>query len=297
MTQAAANGIAIEYECFGDVAAPPVLLIAGLGVQLTGWSAAFCTRLAGHGLRVIRFDNRDVGLSTHLSAAPVPPFMEVALALSRGAVPVVPYTLSDMADDAVGLLDALGIARAHVVGRSMGGMIAQIVASQHPGRTASLVSIMSSSGNPALPPATPEAMAMLTRTPPDPARDEEGYLDQAVQAAQVFAGRGFAFDAAAQRAQARAALRRAHDPAGFGRQLAAVVADGDRRARLRGIAAPTLVIHGDDDPLVRPEAGADTAANVPGAALLRVEGMGHEIPPALEGEIAAAIARHVAGAG
>lgn len=295
MATAGANGIRIEYDCFGAADAPPVLLIAGLGVQMIGWTEPFCELLAGHGLRVIRFDNRDAGLSTHMDGAAVPDFMTVAGAVARGVAPEVPYTLDDMADDAAWLLDALGIGRAHVVGRSMGGMIAQLVASRHPGRTASLVSIMSSSGNPALPPATPEAMAMLTQRAPDPRQDEAGFLDQYVRAARVYSGGAAGFDAAAARAQGLAAVRRAYDPAGFGRQLAAVVASGDRRARLRGISARTLVIHGSDDPLVPLAAGEDTAANVPGAGLLVIPGMGHEIGAGLYTTIADAIARHAKG--
>lgn len=294
MTRVAANGIEIEYESFGAADAPPVLLIAGLGVQMIGWSREFCEKLAGNGLRVIRFDNRDVGLSTHMDAADVPDFMAVAGAMARGEWPGLPYRLDDMADDAAGLLAALGIGRAHIVGRSMGGMIAQIVAARHAGRTASLVAIMSSSGNPALPPATPEAMAMLTTPAPDPRLDEAGFLDQYVRAARVYSGHAAGFDAAAARALGQASVRRAYDPAGFARQLAAVVASGDRRAMLRGIAAPTLVIHGEADPLVRPQAGADVAACVPGARMLLVPGMGHEVPARLYGVIERAIAAHVA---
>jgi pimeloyl-ACP methyl ester carboxylesterase len=296
MTSVEANGIRIEYDCFGPAEAPPVLLIAGLGAQMIDWTPAFCERLVGHGLRVIRFDNRDAGLSSHFDDDPVPAFPQVAMAVALGQDPAVPYTLSDMADDAVGLLDALGIGRAHIVGRSMGGMIAQLVASRHPGRTASLVSIMATTGNPALPPPAPEAMAGLAQRPPDPAGDEEGYLAQCVRMARVNCGSAFPFDAAAWRAHALAALRRAYNPAGFGRQIAAVVADGDRRGRLGAITAPTLVIHGSADLLVPLAGGEDTAACVTGAELLVLQGMGHEIPPGLFATIADAIARHVAAA-
>lgn len=294
MTTVEANGIRLEYDCFGPAEAPPVLLIAGLGAQLIDWAPAFCERLAGHGLRVIRFDNRDAGLSSHFDGEPVPAFPQLAMEVALGQQPVVPYTLSDMADDAVGLLDALGIGRAHIVGRSMGGMIAQLVASRHKRRTASLVSIMATTGNPALPPPAPEAMAGLTQRPPDPAHDEDGYLAQRLRIAQVNSGNAFPFDAQAWHLHALEALRRAYNPAGFGRQLASVVADGDRRARLRDITAPTLVIHGSADLLVPLAGGEDTAACVQGAELLVLDGMGHEIPAGFFAPIADAIARHVA---
>ena len=290
MPKTEANGVAIEYDSFGSEDAEPVLLIAGLGAQMIGWTAPFCETLAAKGFRVIRFDNRDVGLSTHFSDAPVPVLAAVAAARARGERPDVPYTLYDMADDAVGLLDALGIERAHIVGRSMGGMIAQLVASEHPQRTLTLTSIISTSGNPGLPPSTPEAMAVLTQRPPDPSQDEAGFLDHTVRAARVLASPGFPFDEAAQRAQALAAAKRAYDPAGFGRQFAAIVATGDRRARLNAIAAPTLVAHGDADPLIPLAGGEDTAANIPGAELRVLEGMGHEIPPGLYQTLAEVIA-------
>jgi pimeloyl-ACP methyl ester carboxylesterase len=292
MPKAHANEISIEYGSFGAEGAAPILLIAGLGVQMIGWTVPFCEILAAKGFRVIRFDNRDVGLSTHFAEASVPAFAAVAGALARGEHPEIPYTLHDMAKDAVGLLDALGIEHAHIVGRSMGGMIAQLVASEYPGRTLSLTSIMSSSGNPALPPATPEAMAVLTQRPPHPSRDEQGFLDHSVRAARLLSSPGFPFDEAAQRAQALAAAQRAYDPAGFSRQIAALVASGDRRAALNRITAPTLVVHGSADPLIPLAAGEDTAANVPGADLRVCAGMGHEIPPELYGFIAQAIADH-----
>lgn len=166
MPKAHVNGISIEHDSFGSEDAEPILLISGLGVQMIRWTAPFCEKLAAQGFHVIRFDNRDVGLSTHFADSPVPDLAAVASALARGERPDVPYTLDDMADDAVALLDALGIKRAHIVGRSMGGMIAQIVASEHPERTLTLTSIMSSSGNPGLPPSSPEAMAVLTQRAP-----------------------------------------------------------------------------------------------------------------------------------
>ncbi|OWK39165.1 alpha/beta fold hydrolase [Fimbriiglobus ruber] len=290
MPKAKANGIALEYDSFGAEDAEPVLLITGLGVQMTRWAVPFCEILAGLGYRVIRFDNRDAGLSTHFNDLPVPELATVALAVARGERPDVPYTLYDMAADAVGLLDALGIERAHIVGRSMGGMIAQLVASEHPHRTLSLTSIMSNTGNPGLPSATPEAMAALTSRPPHPSEDEESFLTHSVAFARVIGSPGYPFDEAAQRAQALADAKRAYNPAGFGRQIAAIVATGDRRARLKTITAPTLVVHGADDPLIPKAGGEDTAANIKGAELKVIPGMGHDLPPALYETVALAIA-------
>lgn len=290
MPKVSANGISIEYDSFGAADSAPLLLIAGLGMQMISWTVRFCKILASRRFRVIRFDNRDAGLSTHFAEASVPAFAAIAGALARGERPQIPYTLRNMADDAVGLLDALGIEQAHIAGRSMGGMIGQLVAAQHPGRTLSLTSIMSSSGNPALPASTPEAMTVLTTRPPHPLEDEQGFLDHSVRAARVLSSPGFPFDEGVQRARALAAAKRAYDPAGFGRQIAALVANGDRRALLNSIAVPTLVVHGTADPLIPMAAGEDTAANIPGARLRVFEGMGHEIPPELYEAIATAIA-------
>jgi pimeloyl-ACP methyl ester carboxylesterase len=289
MPRADANGIAIEYDSFGSEDAEPILLITGLGVQMIRWTVPFCETLAAHGYRVIRFDNRDAGLSTHFNNSPVPELAAVARAVALGERPVVPYTLYDMADDTIGLLDALEIVRAHIVGRSMGGMIAQLVASEHPNRTLSLTSIMSSTGNPGLPPATPEAMAVLTQRRPHPLEDEEGFLAHSVALFRVIGSPGYPFDEAAQRSLALAEAKRAYDPAGFGRQIAAITATGDRRARLNTIAAPCLVVHGADDPLIPVAGGEDTAANIKGAELKVIEGMGHDLPPALHETLALAI--------
>ncbi len=285
-----ANGIEIEYDCFGNPEAEVVLLISGLGTQMIRWSEAFCQLLAEQGYRVIRFDNRDAGLSTHFPNASMPDLAAIADAVSRGETPHVPYTLFDMANDAVGLLDALKIRKAHVVGRSMGGMIAQLLASEHVGRVLSLVSMMSSTGNRDLPQASPAVMAAMTSPAPHPLKDEQGYLAHCVAFSQVIAGQGYPFDESAQRDQALAELKRAYNPSGFWRHIAAIAATGDLRARLAKISAPTLVIHGSDDLLVSPEAGKDTAANIKGAELRIVEGMGHDFPPPLFGFVAAAIA-------
>ena len=288
-TQAEANGISIAYDAFGLEDAEPILLISGLGVQMIRWTVPFCEILAAQGFRVIRFDNRDVGLSTHFNEAPVPELAILAQALGRGERLKMPYTLHDMADDAVGLLDALEIKQAHVVGRSMGGMIAQLMASEHPHRVLSLASIMSSTGNPALPPPTSEAMAALTRRAPHPSEDEAGFLAHSIAASRTIASPGFPFDEAAQRAQALTEVRRAYNPDGFGRQIAAMITAGDRRARLNTIAVPTLVAHGAEDPLIPVAGGQDTAANIKGAELMVIKGMGHDLPAALYETLALAI--------
>jgi len=284
-----ANGLVIEFESFGSDEAEPILLISGLGVQMTRWSAPFCEALASRGYRVIRFDNRDVGLSTHLDGASVPDLSAMTRALGRGERPPTPYGLLDMASDAIGLLDALDVERAHVVGRSMGGMIAQLMAVEQSDRVLSLTSIMSSTGAPNLPGPSPEAMATLTRRGPRPMDDEAGYLDHSVAAARVIASPGFPFDERAQRERALAEVKRAYDPAGFARQLAAMITAGDRRAGLNTITAPTLVIHGAADVLIPLAGGQDTAANIPGAELVVIEGMGHDLPSELHQRFVQAI--------
>lgn len=288
---AKANGIQLAYESFGDEGDEAILLIAGLGTQMIRWPVPFCAMLAGRGYRVIRFDNRDTGLSTHFRECASPNFVELADALMAGRRPDVPYTLDDMAADAIGLLDFLSIARAHVVGRSMGGMIAQILASEYPGRVLSLTSIMSSTGNPALPQAAPDVMAMMMRPAPDPVSDEAGYIEQAVSFAGRIAGTSPAFDTEAHRRLIREENQRAYVPGGTGRQIAAMAVAGDRRARLATIASPTLVIHGSDDPLILPACGRDTAASIPKAELMTIDGMGHDLPAALFGTVIEAIDR------
>ena len=290
MTSVRANGITLEYDGFGATDADAMVLIAGLGTQMIRWPAPLCEDLAARGYRVIRFDNRDAGLSTHFSECPAPDFAAMAAALARGQRPDVPYTLHDMAADTVGLLDALSIARAHLVGRSMGGMIAQLVASDHAPRVMSLTAIMSSTGNPALPSADADVMAMLTRPAPNPFADEAGFLAHGLGFARCIAGPGHPFDEEAHRAQIRAETSRAWNPAGFGRQIAAIAATGDIRSRLAKITAPTLVVHGTHDRLFPPACGEDIAANVAGADLMLIDGMGHDLPPVLYRQIGDAIA-------
>jgi len=291
MATLAANGINLYYESLGDDDAEPILLVPGLGTQLLRWTLPFCQQLTAMGYRVIRFDNRDAGRSTHLTHVPVPDFWAVGRATAAGQRPDVPYTLQDMAADAIGLLDGLRIARAHVVGRSMGGMIAQLMASAYPERIASLTSVMSSTGNPRLPGAAPDVMGLMVQRPPAPAEDEAGFVRHGLAFARRIAGAGFPFDEEAQRALVLEEARIAHDPAAFGRQIAAIAATGDLRPALARIVAPTLVVHGTDDPLVPPDCGRDTAASIPGAELLLVEGMGHDLPSGAYGTVAAAIGR------
>lgn len=289
MPKAKANGIEIEYESLGRDDAEPMLLIMGLGAQLTRWNPELCRKLAGKGYRVIRFDNRDVGLSTWMEGQVAPPITEIIADLKAGRRPKVPYTLFDMADDAVGLLDALGIARAHIVGASLGGMVAQLVAAKYPARTLSLTSIMSNSGNPQTERATPEALAVLSNRPPSPLQDEEGFLTASVKSARVVGSPAYPVDEAQLRADALATFKRAYNPAGFLRQYAAANASGDRREWLRKIVAPTLVLHGAEDPLVPLAGGKDTAANIQGAVLEVIPGMGHDLPAPLYDTIVEAI--------
>ncbi len=272
MATARANGIDIEYDTFGDPADRPMLLIMGLGGQLIAWDDELCSRLAGHGFRVVRFDNRDVGLSTKIEGAPVPDIMAVV----QGDRSSVPYSLEDMAADATGLLDALGIEKAHVVGVSMGGMIAQVVAIDHPDRVLSLASIMSTMGDPSVGAPTPEAMAVLMRPPPQE-RDE--VIAREVETHKAIGSPGFPVDEERTRRRAAAAYDRSFYPQGVARQVAAVVAASDRTEELSHVDVPTVVIHGTTDPLVTPSGGEATAKAIPGAELIMIEGMGHELPP------------------
>jgi pimeloyl-ACP methyl ester carboxylesterase len=283
--------LTLEWDDAGDAAAPAVLLIMGLGAQMTRWSDELMAALAAHGLRPIRFDNRDVGLSTKIEAGGVPDLAKIGLALATGQRPDVPYTLGDMAADAIGLLDTLGVERAHIVGASMGGMIAQLVAANYRNRVLSLTSIMSSTGNPALPRATAAANAVLMTRPTG--TDIDALVAHGVRSAKVIGSPGYPIEETVLAASIRGDLERQIYPQGFARQLAAIWADGDRRARLATITAPTLVIHGTDDPLVPVEGGRDTAKSIPGARLEEIAGMGHNLPPALVERIVSLIAAHV----
>lgn len=280
---APANGIEIAYETFGDPGGRPLLLVMGLGTQMLAWHEEFCGALVDLGFHVVRYDNRDTGLSTHLHDAPPPDVM----AALGGDTSSASYTLEDLADDAVALLDYLGIDRAHVVGASMGGMVAQTVAIRHPARVASLTSIMSTP-SPAVGSATQEAMAALL-APPATNRDEA--LQRARATYEVIGSPGYPLDLAWLETISGEAYDRAHDPAGMARQLLAIHASGDRTPTLRALTVPTLVVHGDADPLVQVAGGHATAEAVPGAELLVLEGMGHNLPRELWWQIAEAIAR------
>jgi pimeloyl-ACP methyl ester carboxylesterase len=285
-----ANGIEIEYETFGDKADPALLLIMGLGAQLTRWPDALCEKLADKGFHVIRYDNRDVGLSTKFDEAGAPDMAGIFAGTAKPA-----YSLDDMAADAVALLDALSVAKAHIVGASMGGMIAQLVAADYPEKTLSLTSIMSTTGNRAVPPATPEAMAVLM-TPPRTGLSMQEMVDGAVKVFTVFGGPKHDYDTPQERARIQRDIERSLYPEGRARHMAAIVANGDRREKLKRVTAPTLVIHGEADPLVHPEGGRDTAASIAGAELLIIPDMGHDLPPFALDQITDAIAKVAARA-
>jgi pimeloyl-ACP methyl ester carboxylesterase len=260
----------ICYETFGDPADPAMLLIMGLGTQMVAWHDDFCAELAGRGFFVIRHDNRDVGRSTRLNHLPVPSLRQLALR-DRNA----PYTLADMAADSIGVLDHLGIEQAHIVGASMGGMIAQTIAIHHPERALSLVSIMSNTGSfwtgqPAL-----TMYAVLLKPAP---RDREAFIQHAIEMFTKIGGSGYEPDVEDLRQIATTSYDRGHDPRGSQRQLWAIIADRDRSPELARLRLPATVIHGADDRLVRPSGGRATARAIPGARLVEVPGMGHGLP-------------------
>ena len=290
-----ANGIPIHYEDHGQPGDPVILLIMGFAAQLTLWPDELVEALVGEGFRVIRYDNRDIGLSHKFHGVRAPGVVKLTLMNRFGLRPRVPYSLSDMADDGAGLLAALGIEAAHIAGASMGGMIAQRFAARHPGRTRSLTSIFSTTGNPKLPPARKEAMqALITR----PASNDEAVLvEHGMMLARTIGSPGFPTDEARLRANVTAAVRRSVYPEGPTRQLAAIVADGDRRRLLRTLDVPTLVLHGEDDPLIPVAAGHDTAEHIRGARLRTIPGWGHDLPLALVDELAGEIAGHARAAG
>ena len=277
MPQVKANGIEIEYESFGPADRDAVLLIMGFSAQLTMWPTELCEELVSRGYRVIRYDNRDVGLSAKLEAKGIPDMEKLFGALMTGAAVEAPYSLDDMAADAAGLLDALKIERAHIVGASMGGMIAQLVAANHPEKTLSLTSIMSNTGNPDLPQGSPEAMGALLAPAPAP-DDIEAIIARGINTWKVIGSPGYPTDDQQLRQWVMRDAKRSYYPQGVTRQFAAIVANGDRRPKLKTIKAPTVVLHGADDPLVPVAGGKDTADNIPGAELRVIPGMGHDFP-------------------
>lgn len=289
MPRVPANGIELEYEAFGHETDPALVLIAGLGSQLIDWPAEFCEKLAAHGLRVIRFDNRDAGLSASLDRLGTPDLAEVL----KGAA-TVPYLLADMASDTAGLLDALGIARAHVAGVSMGGMIAQQLAIDHPGRLLTLCSISSTTGDPTVGQPTPAALAALGR-PAAASRDEA--IKGGAASSRVSSSPGFEISDEDLQARAAAKYDRSYRPAGRLRQIAAIAASPDRTEALAAVTVPTLVIHGESDPLVDLSGGVATAAAIGGAELFVIDGMGHDLPRGAWPELIDAIVGNTANAG
>ena len=283
------RGIDLCYQQTGDPADPPIVLVAGLGQQLHSWPDDFVGTLAGRGYRVTRFDNRDAGRSTHMSYPPPNP-----VAMFRGGNPRRQYHLGDMARDTVGLLDALDYPDAHLVGISMGGMIAQTVAAHYPGRVRTLTSIMSTTGVRRLGrPALSTWRRMLTSRPP---RNRTEAMDRAAKIFSHIGSHGFAFDENAVREEAGIAWDRDPGAEGIVRQLAGIFASGDRTAELRHIDVPTLVIHGDRDLMVHPTGGAATAAAIPGARLETIDGLGHDLPIGARGRVIDLITDHTSGA-
>ncbi|WP_296949490.1 alpha/beta fold hydrolase [uncultured Massilia sp.] len=289
-----ANGIRIAFDTAGDPKAAPLLLISGLGLQLGAWPDDFVDGLVDLGFYVIRFDNRDCGLSTKFEQAGTP---SLGLAWLKRLLRLPlkpPYRLEDMADDALGVLSALGIARAHVVGISMGGMIAQLVAAKYPARVLSLTSMMSSSGRRGLPGPSPALRRALLQHPRS-AADVDAAIEHAVRTFQMLASPSYPTPDKVLRRRVARAMRRNYCPGGVARQLLAVAASGDRTPQLQSITAPTLVVHGAADPLVPLACGVDTAQAVPGARLEVIEGMGHDLPGQLLERLLALIDAHAHG--
>lgn len=284
------NGIDIEYEELGSPDDPGFLLVMGFSVQLIGWDERFCRQLADHGFRVVRFDNRDVGLSSRITDGPEP---DVGKAIS-GDHSSASYTVGDMADDAAGLLDELGMVPAHVLGVSMGGMIVQELAIRHPDKVRSLCSVMSTTGDPAVGAPRPEAIGALL-SPPPANRDEAA--DRAVSVTGVIGSPAHPALDAVVRERAMAAFDRSNDPVGVARQLVGIMASPDRTGPLASVTVPTLVLHGAEDPLIDVSGGEATAKAVPGAELLVVPGMGHDLPEPLWGTIIDAAVANAAKAG
>ena len=285
------TGIELEYDTFGSPDNPALLLVMGFTAQMISWEEEFCRLLADGGLHVIRFDNRDCGLSTKLDGVEVDSAAAMAAAFGGGEMPAVPYTLSDMAADAVGLLDVLGIEKAHIMGASMGGMIVQTIAIEHPHRCHSMTSVMSTVGDINYGQAAPEAMTALL-APPPASRDE--YIASAPNW-MTWHSKKYR-DEARTKEQAAIGYDRSFYPEGSPRQLAAIMASGDRSARLAELAVPTLVIHGRDDTLITPSGGLRTAELIPGAHLLFMADMGHDMPQPLWPVLTDAIISHTRAA-
>ena len=283
-----ANGIELCYDTFGEEKNPALLLIMGLASQMVTWEEKFCETIASHGYFVIRFDNRDIGLSTKFDHEPVPN----VFALIQGEVVDVPYKLIDMAKDAIGLLDALKIDKAHICGVSMGGMIAQTIAIHFPNRVHTLISIMSTTSDPALPQTTPEAMNVLLALPES---EREENIKQGIETWKILSGGVLPFNEEFARKRVTRAYDRSFYPEGSGRQLAAIIASGSRKKELKTVKIPSLIIHGDGDPLIPIEGGEDTAKSIPNAKFVKIEGMGHDIPLEIAPKIISEIVNHIGG--
>ena len=290
MPEAKANDLTLHYDEHGDADAPPMLLIMGVGAQMILWPMELVEALVERGFRVIRFDNRDIGLSQKLDDAKVPS-IPLAMIMARfGFTPRTPYSLEDMADDAAGLLDALGIDKAHIVGASMGGMIVQHFGAKHSDRALSLTSIMSTTGHRKLEPADKAALGALIKRPKD--TEIETIREHGLMLNRAIGSPAYPPDPERAKDRAEETFKRSFYPQGIQRQMAAIIADGDRREVCKRISVPTLVLHGEGDPLVKLEGGKDTAAHIPGAKLHTIPGWGHDLPLELVDEIADAIAGH-----
>jgi len=283
------SGIEIAYETFGNASTEPLLLIHGLSWQMIMWDREFCELLADRGYFVIRFDNRDVGRSTVLDEAGIPDVAGLLASIARGESVTVPYLLTDMAEDAFGLLDHLGIASAHVMGMSMGGMIGQTMSLEKPERIRSLTSLSSTTGDPSLPPPTPEALTIITVPPP---AERPAFVSHFIETWRILNGPRFPVDEERVAEYARQSFDRGFSIGGVARQIAAINASGSRRESLRSLHTPLLVIHGDADPLLPVQCGIDTADAVPGSSLNIIKGMGHALPAPVWREIVDAVAGH-----
>lgn len=275
MPSVVVKGIQIEYRTFGNSSSRPLLLIIGLGAQMIYWDADLCKDLAARGNYVIIFDNRDVGLSTKFGETGMPNIPEIFGKLLQGEKVNPPYTLDDMADDAVALLDGLNIRKAHVCGMSMGGMIAQTIAIRHPERVLSLISIYSTTGNPEVPQPKPEIIRLLVAPPPN---EHQAFIEHMLVVFRTISGPGFPLDEAWTRKIIGESYDRSFYPEGTVRQFVAILTQPNRAPALSSIKVPTLVIHGTSDPLVPVEGGRDTAKVIKGAELILIEGMGHDLP-------------------
>jgi len=287
MPKVKANNIEIEYETFGNASDNPLLLIHGLGSQMINWDEGFIQCLVDRGYFVIRLHNRDVGLSTKIEEAGEPDMMQAYLAIQAGKPFEPPYTLEDMANDAVGILDALNIEKAHICGVSMGGMIVQLLGLKHPTHVLSLTSISSTTGNPNIPRGDPEVGKFMMTPAPS---EREGYIKYYVKLRRLLYG-SFPYDEAKNREIAGRFFDRSFYPPGIGRQSLAIMVNGNRKSKLSSIKVPTLVIHGADDPVIPVEGGQDTHDAISGSELLIIERMGHSIPFEAWGQISDAIAK------